>query len=430
MAHTTLAAIAEHAAAPSPESKTEPPAPSLVNQRERALTQAHRRWHELTQELQSLAHGLVSQFPGDRTARYFLAESLQAAGRMDLALDEFEKLLEDASPNERYRIRQAIEQCRADQIYFPKSFRNRLSTGEYAAGHNAQVWRDYALRDIQRGREIVRRLQSWKPLQGKRALDVGCGYGGMLIAMAEQGAEVTGVEIDPERARMGRLRLDELGLHASLHESDICSPGMAARLGMFDVISCQDVLEHVMDPTEMIRTVSSLLRPGGVIYIQVPNKWGVQQLMADHHYALTGITALSRNQAIEYWKLATGEEARHYGVGYPRGERYYLNTFARCGVQLQHLQNCGSLYHLAWFARDVKELCSRLEREIYPGLRPELEARIRHRIVKVLNLYSHGSQVILQLQANPTQQGEACDRFVRRLCLPLWQFIGTKGPSA
>jgi len=49
-------------------------------------------------------------------------------------------------------------------------------------------------------------------VRGKRVLDVGCGYGGMMISMAEQGAKITGVEIDPERARMGKLRLEELGI--------------------------------------------------------------------------------------------------------------------------------------------------------------------------------------------------------------------------
>jgi len=222
-----------------------------------------------------------------------------------------------------------MDQCLADKRYFPPSYSQRLATGEYAAGHNAQTWRNYARRDIQRGREIVRLLRQWKPLAGKRVLDVGCGYGGMMICMAEQGADVVGVEIDPERAAMGKLRLQELGIVADCSEADICQPGMAEKLGTFDVITCQDVLEHVMDPTEMIQTVSNLLKPGGIIYMQVPNKWGAQQLMADHHYSLTGITALSRKQAIEYWQTATGEAVNDYGVGYPRAERYYSAAFAR-----------------------------------------------------------------------------------------------------
>lgn len=390
------------------------------------MAQTYRRWDHAMKEFGDLAHSMVGQFPEDRSARYFLAEVLQASGCSDLALDQYEWLRNNAPTSEIPRITQSIEQCLADHHYFPPAYAKRLSTGEYAAGHNAEVWRRYARRDIQRGREIVRTIRQWIPLRGKRVLDVGGGYGGMMISMAEQGAHVTGVEIDTERAHMGKQRLAELGISCDYREADICDPIARGDMGLFDVITCQDVLEHVMEPTLMVQTMCSMLKPGGVIFVQVPNKWGAQQLMADHHYALTGITALSRNQAIEYWQLATGEEAKHYGVGYPRGERFYMNAFARCGVTLSHLQKYNSLSHVAWFARDISALCERVQKEIYPGLRPELQARIRHRIIKVLELYSHASEVIKQIQANPTGAAEACDQTVRRLCAPLWRFIGVK----
>ena len=403
----------------------QPPAPATVPVER--LTKVYRRWEVAMKEFWNEAHGMVALAPEDRNARYFLAEVMLATGYGDLALDQYEWLKAGAPASEVSRIAQGIEQCLADRHYFPPAYAKRLSTGEYAAGHNAEVWRKYARRDIQRGREIVRIIRQWTPLRGKSVLDVGGGYGGMMISMAEQGAHVMGVEIDPERARMGKQRLAEIGIECDYREADICDPVARGNIGPFDVITCQDVIEHVMDPTLMIQTMSSLLKPGGIIYLQMPNKWGAQQLMADHHYALTGITALSRNQAIEYWQLATGEEARHYGVGYPRGERYYLNAFARCGVTLNHLQKFDQLAHLAWHAQDVTTLCARLQKEIYPGLRPELDQRIRRRIMKVLELYAHAAEAIKQLQhSNPKIAAEAVDQTVRRLCMPLWRFIGVK----
>lgn len=406
--------------APKPQSGE--PAASIPAEK---LAQAYRRWEGAMKEFFDLAHNMVAQYPEDRSARFFLGEVLQASGACDLALDQYEWLRNNSPSSEVSRIVQSIEQCVADHHYFPPIYAKRLSTGEYAAGHNAEIWRKYARRDIQRGREIVRTIRQHIPLRGKRVLDVGGGYGGMMISMAEQGALVTGVEIDPERANMGQQRLRELGIVCDYREADICDPIARGDMGEFDVITCQDVIEHVMDPTLMIQTMCSMLKPGGVIYLQMPNKWGAQQLLSDHHYALTGITALSRNQAIEYWQLATGEEARHYGVGYPRGERYYLNAFARCGVTLNHLQKCNSLSHLAWFARDISTLCDRVQKEIFPGMRPELQARVRRRILKVLELYAHSSEVIKQMQ-NPEEAAEACDLVVRKLCMPLWRFIGTK----
>ena len=85
---------------------------------------------------------------------------------------------------------------------------------------------------------------------------------------------------------MRRTRPQEIGIPCNYLEADICEPSTRKGLGKFDVITCQDVLEHVMDPTLMIQTVSSMLNRGGVVFVQVPNKWGAQQLLSDHHYAL------------------------------------------------------------------------------------------------------------------------------------------------
>jgi SAM-dependent methyltransferase len=266
-------------------------------------------------------------------------------------------------------------------------------------------------------------------LRGKRVLDVGSGYGGMLISMAEQGANVTGIEIDAERARMGQLRLKELKMEVPYLEGDICEPGIGEKLGEFDVVVCQDVLEHVMDPKAVIDSLCRVMKPGGVIYIQIPNKYGIDQLMKDHHYALTGITALSRPQAIEYWQLATGEAAEHYGVGYERGEKFYFSAFARNHVKLNPVDRYDSAEHVLWYAQAISEMCKRLETPIYPGLRPDLEKRIRRRMTKVAQLYAHASQTIIDLQNKPELAASACDSVVRRLCLGLWRFIGIKATA-
>jgi len=390
------------------------------------LTKAFCQWRNAAGTMAQQAQAFCAQYPEDRDARFLFAEALRGAGMDDLAAAEYEKLLEQCPANERLRVEQGLAQCHADRSYFPSSFAQRLSTAEYAAGHNAEVWRAYAWREIQRGREIVRMIRQVTPLRRKRVLDVGSGYGGMLISMAEQGAEISGIEIDSERARMGRQRLSELGLEVPYLEGDICEPGIETKLGTFDVVVCQDVLEHVLDPTSVIRALCTMLKPGGVIYIQIPNKYGIDQLMSDHHYALTGITALSRPQAIEYWQLATGEAAEHYGVGYERGEKFYFSAFARNGVRLNPVDRYSHVDHVTWYAAAVSAMCTRLEAPIHPGLRPELERRIRRRMTKVAQLYAHASQQIIALGNQPELMAEACDSVVRRLCVGLWRFLGTK----
>ncbi len=389
-------------------------------------TALFRQWRSTMTGLTNAAQSLSSRFPKDREVRFQLADVLRGAGMDDSALVEYTALLDGCPANERHRVLQGIEQTQADRDYFPAAFAKRLTTAEYAVGHNAAIWREYAKREIQRGREIVRTIRQVTPLRGRRVLDVGSGYGGMLISMAEQGAEVVGVEIDEERAQMGRRRLDDLGMKVPYHEADICEAGMRERLGAFDVVVCQDVLEHVLDPTQVINSLCAMLRPKGVIYIQIPNKYGIDQLMSDHHYALTGITALSRAQAIEYFCLATGAPAEHYSVGYERGERYYMSAFKRRGVKLQPVDRFPSMEHVLWYAPRISEMCTRLEREIHAGLRPELQKRIRYRMTKVAQLYARVSQHIIGLEKKPELLAQACDATVRRLCLGLWRFIGIK----
>jgi 2-polyprenyl-3-methyl-5-hydroxy-6-metoxy-1,4-benzoquinol methylase len=355
-----------------------------------------------------------------------LADILRGCGAEDLALAEYVKLVEHCPENERHRVQQGMAQSQADRSYFPAAFAHRLGTARCASGQDAEIFRDDANREIQRGREIVRTIRQVTPLRRKRVLDVGSGYGGMLISMAEQGADVVGVEINPERAEMGRRRIADLGMKIPYHQADICDAGMSERLGEFDVVVCHDVLEHVLDPKRVIESLCRMLRPNGVIYVQMPNKYGIDQLMSDHHYALTGISALSRAQAIEYFCLATGAPAVEYSVGFERGERYYMAAFKRGGVKLNPVDRFPSMEHVLWYAPLVSKMCTRLEKEIYPGLRPELQKRIRHRMVKVARLYAQVSQLVIDLQGQPEAQEHACDAAVRRLCLGLWRFIGIK----
>jgi 2-polyprenyl-3-methyl-5-hydroxy-6-metoxy-1,4-benzoquinol methylase len=402
---------------------------SAISEPERVLLYAHRQFHTRMAELVQMAQALKSQYPQDLGVRLFSAEVLQASGQAELALAEYEGILGNVPQNLRRRVEQAIRQCKADRDYFPPDFAKRLESAEYVIGVNAPIWRSYFLREIQRGRSIARLVQDRIPLAGRRVLDVGCGYGGTLIAFAEQGANAVGVEIDEERARVGKKRLKDLGISADYREDDICAKGIEERLGTFDVIVAQDVLEHVLDLRETIRKLSVLLRPGGVIYVQVGNKYSPDQLLADHHYHLAGITLLSRAQAIEYYKAATGLEEKIYGVGYWRTEDFYRRMFARFGVRLEVLGKFSEPSHVAWYSNAIANLCERAKDEIHPKLRPELQERIRRRMMVVARYYAQAARMIAQSGSNPRSAALLSDCLVKRLCIPVWQFIGARSAS-
>jgi SAM-dependent methyltransferase len=374
------------------------------------------------QELRYRAQDLAARFPQHRDVRFLLAELLRAAGEDTQAAAEYRTLLQDTPPNERRRIEQALKPCEPDPAYQTPGFLAYLNSQKFAFPYH----RTYLLRDLERGRWVARLLRQRMALCGARVLDVGSSHGGMVMALAEQGARAVGVEIEPGRSQVGRDRLRELGFEVEWHTGDICDPALVRRLGRFEGIICQDVLEHVLDPSLTIRHLCLLLKPGGMIYLAVPNKYSPDFILADHHYQLMGVSLLARPQGVEYFAQATGNPGRHYDTGYLRTEKYYGAAFAHGGVNLEAVEKYHTVEHVLWYAPQFSALAARLGTPALPGLRAELNDRIYRRAKKVVELYVHASRVLKGLENEPEKLAAACQMIVSRLCLGVWRFLGVK----
>ena len=106
--------------------------------------------------------------------------------------------------------------------------------------------------------------------QGKAVLDLGCAGGFMAEAMAQCGAQVTGIDpaadaIDAARAhaRAGGLRIGyDVGFGEALPYDN----------ASFDAVVCVDVLEHVGDLHKVMAEVARTLRPGGMFLFDTINR--------------------------------------------------------------------------------------------------------------------------------------------------------------
>jgi SAM-dependent methyltransferase len=319
-----------------------------------------------------------------------------------------------------------------DARYFPASFQEHLDSAYYGGGVDLVSYRNYMRAEIERGREIARLLKPWTTLEGKRVLDVGCGFGGLLIVMKEAGAaHLAGVETDHNRIHWAGVRMQELGYAADLRELDICEAQTVAALGTYDVILAQDVIEHVADPSVTIRHIGQMLRPNGVVYMQVGNKFSPDQLAGDHHYKLPGITMLSKPQAMEYFCTRLKQPASAYAVGCWREEKYYRHVFRRAGVALHRVDRFPTPDHVHWYAAAISDLCSKLQQgDLWPDLRPELSKRMRRRITKLAQLYVHASRQLPRMAHDFRLVEQACDAIVGRLLWGVWRLVGVKNLPA
>jgi 2-polyprenyl-3-methyl-5-hydroxy-6-metoxy-1,4-benzoquinol methylase len=224
-----------------------------------------------------------------------------------------------------------------------------------ALSETHRMWFDFALSTNMRGREMMRYLERHKRLRGGRYLDIGCGYGGFPIAAARRGATAVGIEPDPLRAGFSRENIADSGLAIAVHEVDALEPGIEQRLGTFDVITCNDVAEHVASAPRLLENIRRLLNPGGLAYFEIPNPRCVEFVARDGHFGLFGITLLDREGAISY-------HAEHYKPEYDVGEYWTLEEygefFTQAGLSVKLVD---PLHHPVRPMSDLDDLLNDLE---------------------------------------------------------------------
>lgn len=108
-------------------------------------------------------------------------------------------------------------------------------------------------------------------LSNKRVLDVGCGGGILAESLAACGAKVTGIDIASKALEVARLHLLESDLDVEYIESTV-EQHAASAPGLYDVITCMEMLEHVPDPKSVVKSIARLLKPGGDVFFSTINR--------------------------------------------------------------------------------------------------------------------------------------------------------------
>lgn len=130
---------------------------------------------------------------------------------------------------------------------------------------NVSVYESETPGRIRTAQRHLRILTPHAPSPG-RILDVGCASGRFLEACANAGWEVVGIEpsrfLSEEAARLLRGKGEVLPM--TLQQAPLAPAS-------FDVVTLWDVLEHVPLPLDFLRYTAELLRPGGILLLNVPD---------------------------------------------------------------------------------------------------------------------------------------------------------------
>ncbi len=114
----------------------------------------------------------------------------------------------------------------------------------------------------------------FRPLGGKRALDVGCGAGLLAEPLARLGASVTGLDAAPENIAVAVAHAQGQGLAIDYRATPVEQVSDSG----YDLVTSMEVIEHVADPAAFVRALAARLAPDGLMILSTPNRTPMSRL--------------------------------------------------------------------------------------------------------------------------------------------------------
>jgi SAM-dependent methyltransferase len=202
---------------------------------------------------------------------------------------------------------------------------------------------------------------------GARAvLDIGCGNGAFLAAMAGDGRRLVAIEPDPDARAVAAAR----GLDVLPGSAEEPPPDLQGQT--FDIITMTHVLEHCRDPLRALGNIRDLLGPKGILYCEVPNCGATyfrtfaqisEMLDVPRHlqfFTDASLTALCQKAGLQVFDHNYHGYARHFTASWRGWENHIQAMLADRGVagpSRTLLNDAALLARSAFAAPDAKYDC-------------------------------------------------------------------------
>jgi len=208
----------------------------------------------------------------------------------------------------------AVVQClRCGFLFIPSVFRQQINFTQYKSSETA---REVAKADlwIKRQRNLLRYRLIRKLHPSGRLLDIGCGFGHFLLTGREMGYRVHGIEMSRNNAEFIR---GQFGI--PVVEGDFLRIPLKTE---YDVVTLWDTLEHMDRADLVLEKVSRVLKPGGAVYIQVPqsdsffarllrDRWWAVGLDHVNYFSGTTIRLLLRRYGLDVIGIRSSIEMKN-----------------------------------------------------------------------------------------------------------------------
>ena len=197
---------------------------------------------------------------------------------------------------------------------------------------------------------------------------------------------------------------------------------MAERWGTFDVVLCNDVIEHVVDPLRCASNLSSLMKRGGKVFLEIPNGRAVDFVRRDGDYGLFGLTLLGRSEAERWWRLHYQDV---YGVEHYAALSYYLGIFSTAGISLRLLTKVDQpdrrLFEIGLAFERLEEELASLENAEAPDLVAAIRRRGTEEIERFRSLRSR-----LESSDVAAERSILSDEIISTYGMTFWTLEGTR----